>query len=322
MGVSNTKSVVDEIMRLGMKCNFRCPFCNVFENEKCSELNLEEAKKLADSLVGKSDVVSISGGEPTVYPYLVELIEYMSAEHPGLNLQTNAVLVTKEKADEFAAAGLATAFVNLPSHIPSVYAELTDTGPEFLDKAIEGIRAMIDAGIPVTVNLVINEVNRESLSEYLKFIHKELPRVKVVNFSVIQPHGMAKKNSHLVPDYRDLKEQLKNAIDLSEKLGIKLVNPFCGLPTCITYGILPLEASSEYIAAEKTRRSKLDELEQVQTNSKPKQIEIISMSKTKVPNCIDCYLKNFCMGPWTAYPKIRGEVVEPPFRALRFWPQG
>ena len=319
MGVEGTKSIVDEIMRLGMKCNFRCPFCNVFDNEKCPELSLEDAKKLADTFIGKAEVISISGGEPTVYPYLVELIEYMSTEHSRINLQTNAVLVTNEMAEEFAAAGLSMAFVNLPSHVPSVYAELTGTSPEFLNKALEGIHSIIDAGIPVTVNLVINETNRESLSEYLEFIHKELPRVKVVNFSVIQPHGMAQKNSHLVPDYRDLKKQLKNAIDLSKELDIHLVNPFCGLPTCITYGILPLEASSEYLAAKKIRHSKLDERV---PHSQPSQIGIISASKTKVPSCVDCYLKNFCMGPWTAYPKIRGDVVEPPFRALRFWPQG
>lgn len=308
------REVVDEILRLGMKCNFTCPFCNIVENESLPELDLEGAKELADRMKVLNDDVSISGGEPTLYPYLVELVRYMKSKKFRVRLQTNASLVTKELARELREARLDAVFINLPSHSPEAFSELTGTSPEMFCKVVGGIRTLIEHDLEVIINLVINELNYSGLADYLRFVHTQFPEVRVVNFSVIQPHGRAARNSYLVPDYNKIRPHLREAIKVSEELGLTLINPFCGMPACSTYGILPLEQNSECLAAVQMRATEFV--------SGRSQMEKVFGCKTHVPSCVDCYLKNFCLGPWKAYYEIKGDIFEPPFRALRFWPEG
>jgi len=58
-------------------CNFKCPYCRGVRDDIKGTLPLEKAKYIVD-LWAKDNLKNIrfSGGEPTVYKDLVELIEY------------------------------------------------------------------------------------------------------------------------------------------------------------------------------------------------------------------------------------------------------
>jgi len=59
------------------RCNFKCPYCRGFEaiSEKCSDINPDIAKEVLD-IWTKDGLKNIrfSGGEPTLYPQLNELV--------------------------------------------------------------------------------------------------------------------------------------------------------------------------------------------------------------------------------------------------------
>ena len=64
-------------MLLTGKCNFKCPYCRGFSaiSEKCADINPDIAKEVID-IWTKDGLKNIrfSGGEPTFYPYLNELV--------------------------------------------------------------------------------------------------------------------------------------------------------------------------------------------------------------------------------------------------------
>jgi MoaA/NifB/PqqE/SkfB family radical SAM enzyme len=301
---------IDEVIRFGTRCNFNCLFCNVFNNEEINERSLEEMKEIVDSVPRDVQYLSISGGEPMMYPHLDELISYIKKNGWSVRLQTNASLVTPTRAKKLRDLNVNIAFVNLPSHDPEKFAELTGTNAGVFQTVVCGIRMLLDADIPVVLNIVVNELNYKYLVPYLEFVHEQFPEINEVNFSMIQPHGNARINSYLVPDYRNVKPFLKEAITVSGKLGITITNPFCGLPICMVYDSMLLGGSSEYLSGTEIRSNGHIAIP----------LSRVVDSKMHPPSCSDCYLRNFCLGVWKIYYEIRGDVVEPPHRSLRFWP--
>ena len=77
------------------KCNSRCLTCNIWMKRE-DELTIDEWDKVLASLVKAPYWFTISGGEPLMYPHVVELAE-LAYRHcaPGvINIPTNSLLPT------------------------------------------------------------------------------------------------------------------------------------------------------------------------------------------------------------------------------------
>ena len=61
-------------LQITRKCNNECIFCSNPQFEK--ELTIKEAKKKIDDFKDIKTVI-ITGGEPTIYPYLSNIIKYI-----------------------------------------------------------------------------------------------------------------------------------------------------------------------------------------------------------------------------------------------------
>lgn len=68
--------VVNAGIRLTRRCNMKCRYCNIQNNSK-DELTIEEWKKAITIMknLGANHLV-ILGGEPTLYPNIIELVDY------------------------------------------------------------------------------------------------------------------------------------------------------------------------------------------------------------------------------------------------------
>jgi len=83
------------------KCNSRCLTCNIWTKRE-NELTIDEWDKVLGSLGDSPFWFTISGGEPLMYPHVVELAE-LAYKHckPGIiNIPTNAILPTIPKTVE------------------------------------------------------------------------------------------------------------------------------------------------------------------------------------------------------------------------------
>lgn len=85
-------SIVNAGIRLTRQCNMKCTYCNI-QNTIRNDLSLKEWKNAVDIIkkLGAKEIV-ILGGEPTMYPNIVELIDYIVNESNLIcNLTTNAI---------------------------------------------------------------------------------------------------------------------------------------------------------------------------------------------------------------------------------------
>ncbi|MBR9680989.1 MAG: radical SAM protein [Candidatus Altiarchaeota archaeon] len=303
---------IDEVVRLGLKCNFKCEFCNVTEKNESHQTTSDidsVRKRIKNATLRGHKYISLSGGEPTLQPYLPKLIREMKNDGIHVRLQTNASLITPKLASELKDAKLDDAFINFTSHLPENFERLTGTSKHMFKKVVGGIKELITHDIEVVLNIVITDVNKNDLVEYIRFISREFGRIQSVNLSVIQPHGHARVNSHLVPNYQDLIDPISECVSVARKLKIRIENPYCGLPLCITHKILDDVENGELMGVLNARKLK--------KVSDP--LRRIMKSKTRTPSCRDCYTRSLCLGVWKEYYVIRGDVVEPRYRSLRGW---
>lgn len=88
------------------ECNFKCEGCyrRTLENHR----PLEEVKKdiIACRRMTNCDGIAISGGEPLLYPHIVEVVDFISRQKMKSMILTNGELLTWELAVELKKAGL------------------------------------------------------------------------------------------------------------------------------------------------------------------------------------------------------------------------
>lgn len=87
----NKNCIVNAGIRLTRRCNMKCTYCNI-QKADYEELSYEEWKKAINIIkdLGATEIV-ILGGEPTLYPKVIELVDYISNQlKMTCNLTTNA----------------------------------------------------------------------------------------------------------------------------------------------------------------------------------------------------------------------------------------
>ncbi|HMV67761.1 MAG TPA: radical SAM protein [Myxococcota bacterium] len=300
------------LLRLTMACNERCPFCNVPAEDYArptppvEEIDAQLARFLADG----AETLTISGGEPTLLrKRLIALVR--RAREGGVRfveLQTNAVLIDEAYARELAAAGVTSAFVSLLSHVPEHHDRLAGL-PGAWPRCLRGIDALLDAGVRVTLNPVTARLTQALVPDYIDFVAERLPRVRFVSMSAVQPHGRARDDHDLLPDYDVLGASIREARARARARGIELVNPYCGLPLCVGWDD-DLGRSVEAFEAEQGGWRDTPGLDNVG-------------NKSHGPPCRGCALRTRCGGAWHAYWELRGGAgVRAPAQVTEPWEGG
>ena len=224
------------LLRLTMACNERCVFCNVpvEDYRPVTPSRAALAAELDAFIASGEQTLTISGGEPTLMrDRLIDVVtKARGAGVPFVELQTNAVLIDDDYAQALATAGVTSAFVSFLSHVPELHDQLAGLEGAYPD-CLRGMDALMDAGIAVTLNPVTAFSTQHLVGDYVAFVAQRLPRVRAISLSAVQPHGRAKDNAQLLPDYGILKGQVVLAQERANAADIRLLNPYCGLPLCV-----------------------------------------------------------------------------------------
>ena len=151
------------------RCNLRCVYCMPEEgvpfvpHERV--MSLERIALVVRVAAGLGfDKIRLTGGEPLVRKGIADLVS-MIAIIPGittLSMTTNGTLLAPVAAD-LARRGLSSVNVSLDTLNPARYAAIT-RGGNVVD-AIAGIRAARLAGLPVKLNVVVNELEPDKTGE-------------------------------------------------------------------------------------------------------------------------------------------------------------
>jgi len=116
-------------------------------------------------------IVSITGGEPTTYPYLTELISELNKNGILTQLLTNGSLLTEEKINEYLNSGLKLIYFSV-DHFNEKKVFENRRIPNLLDKIKKNVKLLKKTPILVQGGITISKNNKNDLEKILKFAIK------------------------------------------------------------------------------------------------------------------------------------------------------
>lgn len=227
-------------LALTYKCNLACGKCYL-PPIYLPELSCEQWFGVLDRLwqLHVPQVV-FTGGEPTLFEYLPEIIDH--ADEFVTGLITNGTML-EQLATQLADASLDYTQVTIESHIADVHNQMVVPSHagrwpfDPFEHTVRGITAALDAGIQVSTNTTLTAANASHFGTTIDWLARSL-EVKNVNcnYLICSGRGMqCQKDNGL--SMAMLKQTLEEAIDISDRLG---VNFNFYTPTC--YSLLnPVE---------------------------------------------------------------------------------
>ncbi len=151
------------------RCNLRCKHCYTSDTWALDdELSFEEILGILDQMVKeKIFEVNLYGGEPFCYPRIHDLLEAANDYPVRFTVLTNGTLI-----DDAAAKRLKkikffeTVQVSIDGSRPEVH-DWQRGGGSF-EKAMKGVRHLIDNSVPVKLKAVINARNYTDIEDMIK----------------------------------------------------------------------------------------------------------------------------------------------------------
>jgi pyrroloquinoline quinone biosynthesis protein E len=212
------------LAELTHRCPLQCPYCSnpLDLARRSDELSAETWCDVFRQAVDIGVLqVHLSGGEPTARGDLRRIVA--GARGAGLytNLITAGVLLTREKLRELVAAGLDHLQLSLQDNNAG-NAERIANFKNGHAKKIEVARWVREAGLPLTVNIVVHRLNLDHLEDIIALAHDlDAHRLEIAH---VQYYGWAFENRQaLIPSRAQVERANEIAAAASEALRGEMV---------------------------------------------------------------------------------------------------
>jgi MoaA/NifB/PqqE/SkfB family radical SAM enzyme len=231
------RNVIEALVRVYFHCNQGCSFCFVSTHlPPAGDARVQEAI-VAEARAGH--LVTLTGGEPTLHPRLVEFVALARAHDStgvGVALQTNAVRLEDEGLTAaLVAAGVTVVQVSLhAAHANS--SDAITRAPGTFARTLRGIDNLArHQGVTLVINYVVVRRNLGELEAFVDLVASRWPRA-IVNIS------LAARSTDVVPDdddvmlrYSEVVPTLERAIDRARAHGLSVrgLASMCGIPLCL-----------------------------------------------------------------------------------------
>lgn len=172
------------------RCNLRCRKCFHWKDQDeglPTENLLKIIKNLAES---GCESVHLVGGEPTLYPDLIDAIKY--AKECGLkcSITTNGQLIDQKYARRLKELKLNKIFVSLDSHKKEIHDYIVGVNGAW-EKTVGAIKKLVryypNKIKHITINNVITSVNFQDICDYICFV--SALKVKEIKFQLYESTG-------------------------------------------------------------------------------------------------------------------------------------
>jgi len=200
------------------KCNLRCKHC--YFKEHIGESVLQTLKKdflkieqLSKSL-GKKLIITITGGEPLLYPQFFSLLHYLSTKMTvkEIHIASNGTLIDDQLAARLKKYNVKKIQISIDG-IEKNHDAIRGKGS--FKKAINGVKILCKNGLKVSVQMVVNKKNIGDVDDILEIL-KNL-KVNEVRFSLFVPIGTGESLKNLALSSSDVKQLFYKLEELSRK---------------------------------------------------------------------------------------------------------
>ncbi len=185
-------------LELTKSCNLSCAHCyagagtnhpHPLPSMEREHISLEQWKDiLSEGAQLGAKKVQFTGGEPTLYPGLMELIEYArSCRYSDIEVFTNATRLEGSLLRQWASSGVRMA-LSFYSCDPRTHDTITGRTGSFR-QTVQGIRAILDHNIPVRVAIVLMSDNMSQLTDTVDFLKEWGLEDKEIEWDYVRPTG-------------------------------------------------------------------------------------------------------------------------------------
>lgn len=151
------------------RCQCRCVHCSA-DSLRAAEMPPEALCSVIDQAADAGVVkLGLTGGEPLLYPDVEDAVRRAAARGMSVSLDTNGLLLDREKALALKKAGITIINVSLDSALPRAHDRLR-ASPGCFEKAAEAVRCCAAAGIPCVVSTYATDrrIHNGSLEAVIK----------------------------------------------------------------------------------------------------------------------------------------------------------
>jgi len=153
------------------RCNNDCSHCYNARSRRTPEMSVADWKKVIDTVWDlRIPHVVFTGGEPTLFRELPELVAY--AEEKGLitGLNTNGRRLSKQLfLNELLEAGLDHVQITLESHDPQIHDHMVAAQGAWAE-TVQGLKNVINSRLYVMTNTTLLTHNSPTIEHTLKFL--------------------------------------------------------------------------------------------------------------------------------------------------------
>ncbi|MBW1636324.1 MAG: radical SAM protein [Deltaproteobacteria bacterium] len=200
-------------------CNFHCSYCYVDNSIECeNELSIEEIKDIIDQAkeLGTRKII-ILGGEPSIYPHLIEMLFFLKDKGLEIEMFTNGSGIDRKLADVLAELKVRVA-LKLNSRDEKIQNQLAGKKDAFktINRALQTLK---DAGYPnrelfLAISTIICKQNIGELPAMWRWLREE--NIEPY-FEVITPQANALNNSWLNVAPGELKTLFSELSSIDQK---------------------------------------------------------------------------------------------------------
>jgi len=206
------------------RCPLRCTYCSnpLQLDPKSVELDTETWKRVFSEAAELGVIhLHMSGGEPTARRDIVELMRHAAEVGLYTNLITSGLGVNEEKLDALIEAGCDHIQLSMQG-ADSGITELVGGTRGAFDKKQAFARAVVERGVPLTLNAVIHRMNIHQVPDMIeKAVEFGAKRLEIAH---TQYYGWALKNrAQLMPNREDVDRTIEEVETAREKLKGTLV---------------------------------------------------------------------------------------------------
>lgn len=164
---------------------------------------------------------NITGGEPFLRYDIVEILKEIRSRGFDLYLLTNGILIDKERANILSELAVKGAQVSMEG--PEKIHEMI-RGKNSFSSALKGVQHLLDAGVHVTLNVTLSDINADYFTEMVKL--SSARGVQRLGFSRLVPSGRGK---NLLPNMLK-KEKVKELYEAILSLKVNGLDIVTGDP--------------------------------------------------------------------------------------------
>ncbi len=221
-------------------CNQKCSFCPCTKEEKTFKyMDFQKLKKSVYRLkneIGITEVV-LSGGEPTLHPYFLDIISYLNDMNVKVTLLTNAEkLYDKdfvEKITKRIKRSNLTVITTIHSQKEQLHEFINKSRGSF-KRSINGLKNVNQVGFHTIVKHCITKENYIDLKEFFQFVDITFPKSVDMQLCSIDYCGLDEKikNNYKV-EFPQIRPYLESMFDqyIESKQNERVVYCF-NIPLC------------------------------------------------------------------------------------------